>query len=859
MSLVVLQPPTPFKSPHDLDAWCISLYPKDLLQLCKPVSPIQLVNHAPSIRDHPTFQNWVSVGNSIFNIKIDPKFKKPLLDILIAADIILFTSDYPEALIRGNQVITAQVFIRCLEKAGVDTIRVQGYGMKMYTRTPYDGPNLGNPDHPMADLNTFDLGINYADGNMTLVSPRHHGIPGMQAYTILTPISKGFGGVQVPVKYRGSTYKVKVYPRIVHQIKAQAGNHMLTKPKSVMMCRKRKATLLGHLKEMANLRASQLGGLRVEATITSPTLHLAIMNISTTPVLNLDQYINPTLEEMQPYKLRSMMVSKQMYINNLKMLLAKAEEQEVFVGRNTSPAHPDSQQIIVDLFNALGWNMGRFEPTKWNDPSPWWDHSPGTADTQAVQAVQQIGSIPDSLATLGRVQGVEAFLKLFTSIRDQVPCPTCKSPPPILFNQGGKKQFRLECRGCKARLNQEQAKKYFSMLMDKKVITINLADHGLDKPAPQAAPAPPTFSSDEEQEDVPMPDLGDSSGSEQADVHPVTGDRRKSNRLSKRAVQQALQLEAPPVLLPVRMAQTVGRAVPLSNPLESEEEEEVDMLEDSSEDEGVVDMEPASNQSTSPVQEGEEEADQSLPSQGPELVISLPYRARSPVFYGPLSRKEDEMVRSVLEELELALGLSPAPQQPSSEPIPVLQEPAQESISVPQQPSASPAAPVRLPSSQQLLQKPNLWHLEGLPPAQIIIRRLYNVKISLVIQGDGNCMFRAMSYHLYGDQDSHMAVRQAAIAWLQANLDTLHAFAAQGDGHFSAEQYLSRMSKYGEWGDEIMLMAIAQAHNVSIMVQAGLDESVGEFIGTIYPHDAPGPHCGLMFLAVNQHYQLMYY
>ncbi|PWY96811.1 hypothetical protein BCV70DRAFT_141158, partial [Testicularia cyperi] len=120
-------------------------------------------------------------------------------------------------------------------------------------------------------------------------------------------------------------YQVKVYPRIVHQIKAQAGNHMLNKPKSVFICRKRRATLLGHLEHMNKLRSSQLGGVRVEATVTSPTLSLAVANVSATPVLNLDQYFHPTEEAMIPYKLRQTMVGKPQYLKNVRDLLAKAE------------------------------------------------------------------------------------------------------------------------------------------------------------------------------------------------------------------------------------------------------------------------------------------------------------------------------------------------------------------------------------------------------------------------------------------------------------------------------------------------------------------------------------------------------
>jgi len=237
------QVPTPFKAARNLDAWNISLYPRDLLQVFKPMSPVQLVCHAPSIKDHPTFKDWVSVGQSIFNMKVHPKYKKPLLDILISADIITIGSSYPEALIRGNQVITCNIFIRCLEKAGVNTVRVQGYGMKMGVNYPYDGPDLGNPEHPMSNLNTFDLACNYPSHSFWLVTNRHNSIPGLQQYPILTPIGQGYGGLQMLVCFAGEMYQVKIYPRIVHQIKAQAGNHMLNKPKSVFISKKRRATL----------------------------------------------------------------------------------------------------------------------------------------------------------------------------------------------------------------------------------------------------------------------------------------------------------------------------------------------------------------------------------------------------------------------------------------------------------------------------------------------------------------------------------------------------------------------------------------------------------------------------------------
>ncbi len=87
-----------------------------------------------------------------------------------------------------------------------------------------------------------------------------------------------------------------------------------------------------------------------------------------------------------------------------------------------------------------------------------------------------------------------------------------------------------------------------------------------------------------------------------------------------------------------------------------------------------------------------------------------------------------------------------------------------------------------------------------------------------------------------------MEVRKQAINWLKQNPDILLGFAAQGEGHFSAPTYLANMARPGEWGDEIMLMAISQAYNVSILVSSGRDPETGDFNVTIYPHNATGPH-----------------
>lgn len=560
---------------------------------------------------------------------------------------------------------------------------------------------------------------------------------------------------------------------------------MLAKPKQVQACKRRRATLVGHLDQMEKVEGSALGGVRVEATVTSPTLHMAIQTIAHTPVLNIAEYIGPTHEEMQPYKIRSLRVSKEDYLANLRQLLSKAEEQEVFAGHNQSAPHPDSQQIIIDLFNALGWHTGRFEPTRWNNPGAWWLHSPGeapvvTAGDVAAQKQAQAQQHPSKDLLKRQLRTMEALRAFYNQVKGQLTCPKCSKAAPALFNQGGRRQFRLQCKGCKARFNQDQAREYFGQLLDGGQLILPAS---LVHQAPAAEAGSDVVTEDD---DTDMPDLGSSSdsstsGSDQAPVHPLHGPRRQSSRLR---------------------AYATGLARPSTWVVADEAE-------------------------------------------GPRPVVLIPACSSPPPPPVALDNDLDPAMEAILEELALDLA------QARPQPAPVAANPA---------PAPVAAAPAQMPSSQPLDARPNLRPVHGLTGSDVAatLRALYNLKVSALIARDGNCMFRAMSYHLTGSQSLHMEVRKQAINWLKQNPDILLGFAAQGEGHFSAPTYLANMARPGEWGDEIMLMAISQAYNVSILVSSGRDPETGDFNVTIYPHNATGPHYGLCHIVKSQHYELLF-
>ena len=128
------------------------------------------------------------------------------------------------------------------------------------------------------------------------------------------------------------------------------------------------------------------------------------------------------------------------------------------------------------------------------------------------------------------------------------------------------------------------------------------------------------------------------------------------------------------------------------------------------------------------------------------------------------------------------------------------------------------------------------------------LRGMYGHRVSKVIVGDGNCMFRAMSFHLYNTQDRHMTVRSKAVHYLRQHPETLN---------FDVDSnYLTIMEKEGTWGDEIMLQAIAAVYNISIFVYSA--SSSQQRYSVTYPHSAPGPHYGLFFFQAHQHYEVLF-
>lgn len=62
---------------------------------------------------------------------------------------------------------------------------------------------------------------------------------------------------------------------------------------------------------------------------------------------------------VKPFELEVMVVSKEDLLRNVVQMLPTASPRDVWSGTNQRRASKFKQQVVTDLFAAMGWNAGR--------------------------------------------------------------------------------------------------------------------------------------------------------------------------------------------------------------------------------------------------------------------------------------------------------------------------------------------------------------------------------------------------------------------------------------------------------------------------------------------------------------------
>jgi len=86
------------------------------------------------------------------------------------------------------------------------------------------------------------------------------------------------------------------------------------------------------------------------------------------------------------------------------------------------------------------------------------------------------------------------------------------------------------------------------------------------------------------------------------------------------------------------------------------------------------------------------------------------------------------------------------------------------------------------------------------------------------MEGDGNCMFRAVSHQVYGSPEHHRIVREACMAYMESERAYFEPFVVGGGRAFGA--YVEHKRQDGVWGDDLELQAMCEIYDRPALVFA---------------------------------------
>lgn len=141
---------------------------------------------------------------------------------------------------------------------------------------------------------------------------------------------------------------------------------------------------------------------------------------------------------------------------------------------------------------------------------------------------------------------------------------------------------------------------------------------------------------------------------------------------------------------------------------------------------------------------------------------------------------------------------------------------------------------------------------------------------SLDVGGGGDCQFRSIAHHLFGDAEKHPEVRAVVVREMLDRPEKYVDFCEQWDldgeanpmHHCTWAEYLAKMGKIGEWGGNTTLQAASNAYIQTIHVlTTNSDNGVYHITPELEPgsdtdtDDArqPKPHIWIVYLT-NNHY-----
>lgn len=83
------------------------------------------------------------------------------------------------------------------------------------------------------------------------------------------------------------------------------------------------------------------------------------------------------------------------------------------------------------------------------------------------------------------------------------------------------------------------------------------------------------------------------------------------------------------------------------------------------------------------------------------------------------------------------------------------------------------------------------------------------------IASDGNCLFRAISHQIRGNETAHRQLRADACSYIREHPDQFKDFFEEGE---TIENYVYRMSQDMQWGDNYAISALAMKYKYKFII-----------------------------------------
>nr|XP_018263419.1 uncharacterized protein I303_04913 [Kwoniella dejecticola CBS 10117]OBR85577.1 hypothetical protein I303_04913 [Kwoniella dejecticola CBS 10117] len=348
------------KAPYfDVDKWEISLSPNEYLRRFNDaLAMVQLASHTPKMKpgDNAShnydFSNWLLLANSTHQLWVHPSIKEPFITELKRTQVVQL-ADHPLQATNGTVLVPVVVFVTCLKKAGCETLYLKAYGQKLPLAEPYLTNEPAQADHKFSKFNQWDIGKNFNSSLIWLFQSVNPLGKEASIYPMIIPGSLDYGSFNLKVTYNSKIYTIKIYPQLVHVIKSYNSKLQRNVAKTVAGIKKNSNMALQLIQQLSKTPTYEIGGFRIEVTITARTLTEARAEANDLPFYNVNFWLQPPPGDFERYQLKAIICNKTALLDNANWVFQQASTTGFFKGRNADTASPAQLQAIILLSGPI--------------------------------------------------------------------------------------------------------------------------------------------------------------------------------------------------------------------------------------------------------------------------------------------------------------------------------------------------------------------------------------------------------------------------------------------------------------------------------------------------------------------------